>query len=93
MTRAFDFVVVSVIYLIAIIIHLMGIELFAPGSPLHVLASDGTSNMNGAARADLWCQIITMWVPLFAIGGISAYAFIREYRRQVGQVVEQTRRP
>lgn len=82
MSRAFDFVVIGVIWIIAIIIHLMGIQLFAPGSPLHSLASTGTGAMNGAARADLWYEILTVWVPLLSAGGITAWGFIREYRRQ-----------
>lgn len=82
MSRAFDFLLVGIIYIIAVVIHLMGINLLAPGTPLHELASTGTSAMNGAERADLWYEIITLWVPLIASGGISAWAFVREYRRQ-----------
>lgn len=82
MSRAFDFVLVGVIYIVAVVVHLMGIQLFGPASPLHQLATSGTGTMNGAARADTWYEIITIWVPLLAVGGISAWAFIREYRRQ-----------
>ncbi len=82
MSRAFDFVLVGVIYIVAVVIHLMGIQLFGPASPLHELASTGTAAFNGADRADLWYEIITVWVPLIACAGISAWAFIREYRRQ-----------
>lgn len=81
MSRAFDFVLVGVIYIIAAIVHLMAIELFAPGTPLYEFAASAT-NLNGAERADLWFQIIAIWVPLIAMGGITAYAVIREYRRQ-----------
>jgi len=77
----------GVITIIAAVIHRTAVELFAPESPLHVIASDGTSAMNGAARADLWFQIIGIWVPLLAIGGIFAYGLIREYRRQVTTAV------
>jgi len=82
-SRSFDFVVVGVIGIIASVIHLMAVELFAPNQPLHQLASDGTSVMNGAARADLWFEILSVWMPLIAFGGILAWAMIREYRRQV----------
>lgn len=91
MTRAFDFVVVGVIYIIAVVIHLMGVELLAPGSPLHVIASTGTEVMQGAERADLWYEIIALWVPIMAAAGISAWAFIREYRRQTTSVVRGIR--
>lgn len=82
MSRAFDFVVVGVIWIVALVIHLISVELFAPGSPLYEVAVSGTGTMNGTSRADSWHQILAVWVPLFAIGGISAWAFVREYRRQ-----------
>lgn len=82
MSRAFDFTVGGVISVISIVIHRMGVELFAPDAPLHSLASDGTNVMNGAARADLWFEILSIWVPILAFGGIWAWALIREYRRQ-----------
>lgn len=87
MSRAFDFTVVGVIWVIAVVIHLMSVELFAPGSPLYQLAVDGTETMNGQARADLWYEILAVWVPLGAAGGISAWAFLREYRRQAATAV------
>jgi len=83
MTRAFDFVVTGVIWIIAVVIHLIGIELFAPGTPLFAIATDGTAAMNGQARAELWYEMLTLWVPLMAAAGITAWAAIREYRRQV----------
>ena len=83
MSRAYDIVVMGVITIIAAVIHRTAVELFAPESPLHKIASDGTQAMQGGARADLWFQILGIWVPLLAIGGIYAYGLIREYRRQV----------
>jgi len=83
MSRVFDFTVVGVITIIATVIHRTAVELFAPESPLHKLASTGTATMNGAERADLWFQILGIWVPLLAFGGILAWSMIREYRRQV----------
>jgi len=50
---------------------------------LYSVATDGTQNVNGQAHADLWFQILTVWVPLAAIGGIAVWAIVREYRRQV----------
>lgn len=82
MSRAFDLTVMTVIYVVAIIVHLMGVQLFAPSSPLHVLASSGTGAMDGAARADLWYEMLSLWVPLIAMVGITAWSIIREYRRQ-----------
>lgn len=81
MSRVFDFVVVGIIYIIAAVIHLMGLELFAPGTPLYEFAATAT-NLNGQERADLWYQIIAIWVPLLSMGGITAWAVLREYRRQ-----------
>lgn len=82
MSRAFDFTVLTVVYIIAAVIHLMGVELMAPGSPLYSLATDGTATMNGQQLADQWYQIISVWVPMIAVVGMTAYVMIREYRRQ-----------
>jgi len=82
MSRSFDFVVSGVVVIISSVIHLMATELFAPGQPLHELASGGTQ-LNGAARADLWFEILSIWMPLFASGAILLWALLREYRRQV----------
>lgn len=82
MSRGFDFLVVGIIWIIAVVIHLTAVELFAPGSPLFSVASSGNATMNGQARAELWHEILALWVPLLAGGGISAWAFVREYRRQ-----------
>jgi hypothetical protein len=82
MTRAFDFTVVAVIYIMAVIIHLMTVELMAPGTPLYELAIDGTEAMSGQEWADQTYMILSTWVPLIAFGGITAWATIREYRRQ-----------
>jgi len=82
MTRAFDFTVVAVISIISMVIHRVSLELFAPGKPLYQIATDGTGAMNGQARAELWSAVLTVWVPLLAAGGITAWAFVREYRRQ-----------
>lgn len=84
MSRAYDFTVVTVIWIIAITIHRIGIELFDPSGALYGLATTGTQNVNGATLAWQWSQILTIWVPLMAGGGIIAWAVIREYRRQVG---------
>lgn len=80
MSRVFDFTVIGVIYIIAIVIHLMGIELFAPGTPLYETAA-GATTLNGQQRADLWYEILSLWVPLMACVGITAWGFVREYRR------------
>jgi uncharacterized membrane protein len=83
MTTAYDLVIGTVISIIAMIIHRVGTELFAPDKPLHEIASDGTAVLSGASRVDLWYQTLTIWVPVLAIAGIWAYVFIRIYKRQV----------
>lgn len=89
MTRIFDFTVAGVITIIAVVVHLMGIELFAPGTPLYELATDGTGALDGQARADLWYEIISLWIPLLAVAGIWAWAFVREYRRGVATAAQR----
>lgn len=82
MTRIYDFTVVSVIWIIAVVIHLMAISLFSPDTALYYVATDGTSTLGGQSKADLWYEILAVWVPLMAGMGILAWAVIREYRRQ-----------
>lgn len=91
-TRGYDFTVVAVITIIAVVIHRMSLELFAPDAPLYAIATDGTEVMNGQALADLWFQIIAIWVPLAAAGAIAAWAMIREYKRQVQTVSQRAPR-
>jgi len=83
MSTAFDLTVATVISIIAIVIHRVGTELFAPDKPLHEIASDGTAVLSGASRVDLWYQTLTIWVPILVIGGAWAYVFVRIYKRQV----------
>jgi len=83
MTRIFDFTLSGVLVIVAAVVHRMAVELFAPESPLHILASDGTEVMKGAERADLWFEILAIWVPLAVIFFAGMYLLIREYRRQV----------
>lgn len=82
MTRAFDFTVVAIVYIVAVVIHLMAVELMAPGTPLYSLGTTGTEVMDGQAWADQTYMIMSTWVPLIAFAGITAWAVIREYRRQ-----------
>jgi len=89
MTRAFDFTVMTVIYIVSTVIHLMGVELMAPGSPLYRLATDGTAVMNGTEWANFTFMAISTWVPLIAVGGITAWALVREYRRQTATAVRR----
>jgi hypothetical protein len=89
MSRAFDFIVVGVIWIIAAVIHLIGVSLFAPDSPLYTVATDGTETMNGAARAAFMSEFFIIWLPLMAGIGIMAWAMIREYRRQAATAVQQ----
>lgn len=91
MGRAYDFVASGVLMAISIIIHLIAVELFKPSGPLYGVATDGTSNMNGAARAALWFEILSVWVPLAVFGASMLWVLIREYRRQIQTSIGQPR--
>jgi len=91
-TRIFRFTVAAVETIIAAVIHRMAVELFAPESPLHALASDGTTALKGAERADLWFEILSVWIPLLAIGGVALWLIAAEYKQQAATAV-QPRRP
>lgn len=90
MTLAYDFVVAGVLLLVAIIAHLMAVELMAPGTPLYEAAASAT-NLSGAKRAELWYQIFVMWIPLLTAGTAFAWPFVRAYRRQGVTAAQQVR--
>lgn len=90
MSRIFDYTVVSVVTVIAVVINRIALELLQPGSPLYAIATDGTGNVNGTAWADMVYQAVAIWVPIIAIAGILAWALLQEYRRQA---VTSVRRP
>lgn len=91
MTRAFDFTLLVVIYVITSIIHLISVELLAPGTPLYETATDGTAALNGQQFADFVFMATTTWIPLMVVVGITAYVMVREYRRQSATAVQQVR--
>lgn len=93
MSRAFDFTVIGVIISVAVVVHLIGVNLFIPGTPLYEIATDGTEAMNGQQRADMWAQALVIWVPLLSSGGIISWGFIREYRRQATTAARSVARP
>lgn len=89
MTRVFDYTIVAVIWVIAVVINRLALELLQPGSPLYEIATDGTENVGGPAFAEIVWQAVAIYIPLIAGAGILSWALLREYRRQaVG-----TRRP
>lgn len=90
MSLAYDFVVAAVIAVIAFVVQIMAIELFAPGTGLHTVASQAT-NLDGASRADLWYRIFALWIPLGGYVTALAWPLIRAYRRQAATAI--TRAP
>jgi len=87
--RSYDFVVSSVIIIIAVVVHRMAIELFAPNTVLYSVATDGTEVVNGQQHADLWFQIIGIWAPFGAACAVLIWSLIREYKRQVSTVAQR----
>lgn len=81
MTLAYDIVVAGILAIVAVIIHVIGVELFAPGTALYQTASQAT-NLNGAERASFWSEFFVVWLPIAIAGTGPAWVFIRAYRRQ-----------
>lgn len=81
MSRLYDYALVTVVSLISFVVHTISVELFAPESKLHEIASRATQ-FNGAEKADLWFEILAIYAPLIVIAGICAWAMFREWRRQ-----------
>lgn len=89
MSAAYDVVVASVITIIMIVLHRIGVEMFAPGSALWEVATDGTEVMSGAQHANMLFQVIVVWMPMLFIGGVWLYVAIRAWKRQVQTAIPQ----
>jgi len=83
MTLAYDLVRTGVLVIIAAVVHRMAVELFSPDGVLYGVATSGTSNVQGTYHANLWYQILAIWVPLAVMGFAVLYTLVRVYRRQV----------
>lgn len=81
MTRAFSFVVATVIYIIAYVLHTISAYIFSPDGQLYAVAASA-ENLNGAARAEFWSQFFIVWLPIIMVAGITLWVVVREYRRQ-----------
>lgn len=81
MSRLYDYALVTVVSLISFVAHTISVELFAPESKLHEIASRA-DQFNGAEKADLWFEILAIYAPLIVIAGICTWAMFREWRRQ-----------
>jgi uncharacterized protein (UPF0333 family) len=91
MTLAYDTIAATTVTAISIVIHYVGIELFAPGSQLFDLATSGTAVLGGTAKASLWFEILVVWVPLLATIGVWAWVGVSMYRRQAVTAVQRPR--
>lgn len=87
MGLAYDLTVASVVTIIAVVVHFLGIELVAPGTPLWEMATTGTSNLSGTAKASLWFEIFVVWIPMIGIGGVWLWTVVKAYKRQVQTAV------
>jgi succinate dehydrogenase hydrophobic anchor subunit len=91
MSRAFSFVVATVIYIIAYVLHTISAYIFHPDGELYAVAASA-ENLDGAARAAFWSQFFIVWLPLIMVGGITLWVVVREYRRQTATRPAQVRR-
>lgn len=79
--------------IIAVLVHLIAVELLQPGGILWGVATDGTGVMNGTALAGLWFKILSTWIPLAVFVFAWLWVFLRLFRRQVATAQRQARRP
>jgi len=87
MGLAYDLVVASVVTIVAVVVHLMMVELISPGTILWETATTGTENLNGTQRVSFWFEIMVLWVPLIGIGGVWLWTVVKAYKRQVQTAV------
>lgn len=87
MGLAYDLVVASVVTIIAVVVHFLGVELVAPGTAMWDMATTGTENLGGTAKAGLWFEIFAVWVPMIGIAGVWLWTVVKAYKRQVQTAV------
>ena len=92
MNRPLVFIVMSVTYVISFIIHMTATMLFTPEGALFRIATDGTETLAGPERAQLWFEILSVWVPIIAAVGVTVWALVTEYRRQTTTDARRVRR-
>lgn len=82
-----DLVRVAVIWLVVFTVQNIMIRLVQPGSSLYETGVEAT-NLNGAALANQWFQIIVIWIPLIIYAGTFLWIIIRLYRRQATTAIQ-----
>lgn len=95
MTRSYDFVVATVVTLVAIVWHRIAVDAIAPDASLYETVSSlavSGGPLNVGTRISFWFEIGVIWIPLIAIGAIWLYVFVREFRRQVATGAGEVRR-
>lgn len=80
MGRIEVFAAIGVIWMSAAIIHLLAAATLGPDSMIHVQAASST--MGGSDWAMNIYEVVTVWVPVTAVGGSALFGFVFEYRYQ-----------
>lgn len=80
MGRIQVFATIAVIWIVAGFIHLMAAATLGPTSPLFDVAVG--ASMGGEDWALQLYEVVTVWVPVTAVGGSALFGFVYEYRYQ-----------
>ena len=85
---AYDLVVASVVTIIAIVVHFLGVELVAPGTTLwDMTAAYSGGELSVMSNISLWFEVLVVYIPLIAIGGVWLWTVVKTYKRQVQTAV------
>lgn len=82
MTRSYRYTVIGVAWILAIIIHYLGIIFFAPGSTVASLADPGVGLYIDANWQAQNYKVFTQYLPILLIGGTTLWGFAAEYDQQ-----------
>lgn len=80
MGRIEVFAAIAVIWMSAVVVHLLAAATLGPSSALHMQAT--SASMGGADWAMNIYEILTVWVPVTAVAGSAVFGFVYEYRLQ-----------
>lgn len=91
LTRIQRFAIAGAIYVVAVTIHLLAIQLFGPDSALRAMNQGAALGGTTAAEVNSqYYRIAVQWVPLGLVGFITAWLVLSEFRTQtVGNIIQQ----
>lgn len=93
MSRGYRFAVAATLWIFAVAIHYVGVEMFAPSGAMWDLAQPAIDNgWVGASWRDQMYKTFAQFVPLLVMGFSLIWLFVSEYEAQTTTTRRRVRR-